>query len=836
MILIILRRLRLVCHILALAGLPLSPALAQQPVRILAGEHPDFTRLVFYLSPQTGWQLGRSDAGYDLALALDAARFELADVFARIPPTRITALEPVGASALRIHIRGDTHAAAFRTAQGQALVVDIRDGPPDDSARFEAPLPPPDARTREPVAEGEAGAEGPAGAAADSDSREAMPGPPPGRRALPPPSRDAQAGPGPPAPAAMLPEIALQGTSAGAALPDLGLSATLAEGTSPSASALEAELLRQIGRAASQGLLHLSPGDLGTLDATPRPSAGPGPAAGDQPAPADRPSPDLLPATSRTSIDMALDRPGGPSVSPGGSGCPARDIFDLPAWQDGRPFADQLQQAQSGLLGEFDRPQPERVEALARLYLAFGFGAEARSVLQAFPLPATQAAPLAALADLVDTGRTGQAAFLADLAECPGPEVLWAVLAMPRLSATSRFDAGALQQAFSALPLPLRRHLGPILADRLLGAGLADQATAIRDAILRAPGDHGPSVEMLEARIDLARGRADAAQRKLRSAAKDAGPAGTTASLELAEALIDQGRPFDPGLIDSLSALAFENRDGELGPRLRRAEVLGLALADRYDEAFAATNAATAEEATAPPMVRELFRHLLEHAPDLTFLRQYFTETALLDRAAPPAALRQGIAARLLDLGFPDAAADALKSATSDPAGRMLAARIGLSRGQPEAALEWLSGLDEAQAQAIRGTALSALGRHPAAAEAFIAADLPQAAASEHWRAGNWEAVRRDGTEAQRALLDTPTPEDAAPMPVPGPARASPGLELSDAQDPLAPSLAPSLARGRQLLTDSRETREAVARLLATPGQPASPGPGTAASPAPPGL
>ncbi len=64
--------------------------------------------------------------------------------------------------------------------------------------------------------------------------------------------------------------------------------------------------------------------------------------------------------------------------------CLPDEKFDVAAWSNGRPLPEQLPVLRSQLIGEFDRADPEALARLARLYIRFGFGAEAEALLAGF--------------------------------------------------------------------------------------------------------------------------------------------------------------------------------------------------------------------------------------------------------------------------------------------------------------------------------------------------------------------------------------------------------------------------------------------------------------------
>lgn len=735
-----------------LAGLLLAGAAAAQTVTIRSGEHEGFTRLVLGLGGGLGpWQLERAEAGYRLTLPQAAARFDLSQAFRRIGRSRVAALEDEGGGRLRLDLACICHAVAFAEG-GNLLVIDIRDGPdPAD------PSPPPLA-TLPPRA-------------ALEDRGDASP------------------------------ELG------GLLLPPLALPAV-----DPALlRAAAGELARQMGRAATQGLItpSLSAGGPRTLwpPIPPLGTAAPA-AAPPSPAPATTPRAGSPPLR----VGSALDAIGGVpriTLAPEGAPCLPDSALDLANWGDGRPAALQLAEARTQLLGEFDRPAPEALRRLARLELHLGFGAEVRALLATFPgvLPEAEARLLATLGALVDGEAPDDAAQeLAAMAACDSAAALWAVLARSRLDPGTPLDEGAALRAFSALPLHLRRHLGPDLAERLLTAGREEAARAVRDAILRAPGDHGPAVELLAARIALAQGR-DASADLVRLSSGP-GETGAAALALLLETELDRG--VTPAVADvaAAEALAVEHAGTLLGARLGAAHARGEAQLGRFDAALAALarlpepQRRTARSAVALTLAAAAEEDFLRHAHALL--------AAGTDLSVPA---RRALARRFVDLGFGPEALRLLgpTAALSAPADRLLAAEAMLAAGDPQGAIALAETLGP-EGDPVAAAARARIGDHLGAAARM--AD-PEARAEALRRGGDWAGAAflgsGDWTDPARNLLA------AAGRPA---APADEAASVPAAEEGTPTEALPPLARARALLEEARATRSAAEALLARLARP----------------
>lgn len=567
--------------LLAVLLLP-GPATAQV-VRVISGDHPSFTRLVLSFDQAPDWQLGRSLDGYALRLAGPQPRYDLSDVFRRITRERLAAIWADPADGLlRLRVACACHALPFELRPG-VVVIDIRDGPPPSGSSFETAF---DGSTFPPLA--------------------TAPNPRPrARTALGPIPFDWTTQNPPP--------------TSNAALPPPPLPA-------PAEAALREELLLGLSRGMAEGLID-------PVSRLPTPSSPP-------------PPQQRLPDAGNLRFGDPLDTRTGltppQQVAADGRTCPDDSRLDLATWGDTQPAAAQLGNSLSGLLGEFDRPDPIAVQRAVRLHLHLGFGAEARALLQAFPIESPDTRILASLGRLVDGDADPDGPFRG-MAGCDGAAALWALLADPALPPRlSR--APAVLRSFSALPAPLRRHLGPGLAERFLAAGDAATAAALQDSFLRIPGPPNPRATVTEARITAALGGAPQAADLLAEQAAQPGPAQPMALVALIDLHAAEGRPLDPSVESAVAAFLPQFTGAEEESALRRAHVLALALTEQFNAAFAAL-----------PLARDaapdLWRLLAQGPDDAVLLHAIGADPAPI---APP--LRDSIGKRLLDLGFPEEA------------------------------------------------------------------------------------------------------------------------------------------------------------------------------------
>ncbi|MFN6977818.1 MAG: hypothetical protein ACK4OP_06825, partial [Gemmobacter sp.] len=578
---------------LAIALALLAPAAGAQPVSVRSGEHDGFSRLVLRLPAPANWRFGRTAEGYELRIDRPDLRFDLSSVFAYIPRTRLAAIWPDPATgALNLVIRCACHAVAY-AAQPAIVVIDIRPGPATPGSGFEAALddpaggalPPLTARTvlrprARPRAE-------PAVPVAAYDWR----------------SLPAEADSGPRQPAANL------------AVPMLAETAALRD-----------SILRQISNAAARGLVDPA----GRLPPPPErrtpPTAG---VEGAAPTPA--PSGDNM---------RILGEPGERrgTLTADGRECLPDGLFAfLAAAADGPlPPAGDLPKTAVG-------PDRRTAQQRAEAFLAVGFGAEARAVARAFGLDGPALDRIDALAAVFDDAPIPPDPPFAGMEVCDGAVALWAVMTGGPLRKGQPIARDAVARTFAALPIHLRRILGLPLAERFVAIDDIATARRIRDAIARAPGNHGAPLDMIDADVARATGDIAGAEEALRTIAAADGPLTGLALARLANSVIDRGGVLDPATMVEIAALARERRGTDEGRIIAAAHARALAAAGAHAAAFDVASA------VGPQAEAAVWSLLATRGDDAAVLR-----FAAAPPAAPPIdrAIRLAMAERLVALAL----------------------------------------------------------------------------------------------------------------------------------------------------------------------------------------
>ncbi|WP_370274503.1 hypothetical protein [Pararhodobacter marinus] len=748
-----------------------APA-AAQIVTPYAGEHDSFTRLVVPLPPGTGWSLDPDGRTRRLTLDAETLRLGLDRVFRRIPRDRLASVTADGAT-LVLELACDCPIRAWEERPGM-LILDISDAPAQVP---EVSLPP--AVTPRP----------------------ALP-----RR----------------------PDPLAAARAAGAALARSRPALAVAPTPAPTEPTEADEALQRLGQdlgatlstALGQGLL--DPAVEAPVSATQVLSAPPED-------PAD------FPPNMR--ISSVLDRadPSRMPDPPPPQHCAQSDVLDTVIARDVGDFDNPFSELSRALYGEFDQPDPQVLRNLAGLYLAAGFGAEARALIDAAETPLDGQDFLLGMADILEDRSTNSRLLLAQSLDCGGAASVLAVLAGAEQDRI-REQADSIALRFLNLPDSLQDIFGLDLATALIEAGAIDAARVVAERLQRSPWIPAAQIALIEARLDQARGLPREAIARLDHAG-GTDPDTVTTRLDLA---LDTQEPLDPGYLAQAEGLAATERSAGSGPDMMAAVIRLHARSGAHIDAFAALDRLETwmpETGENRRMIADLrdtvWSALAETGTDFAL-----TETVLArDDWRDPAlsdATRETLAARLLDLGLVLPARDL----TTGPAGqaRVLQARAALETGDPEGALALLGDDDSASAAQVRAAAMDRLGDHAAAARAFAELGITDAALRAAILAGDWRRVEelspgqtdaatigpllgRDPGHAEIVLQQETTAPAGAPdsdtAPPPDTESDPPAPDASLAADPGAVFDRLGLVqRSSTLLSESARLREALAPLI----------------------
>ena len=712
-----------------------------QTVGVKSGEHGPFTRLVFTFPSKVDWLLGRTTDGYGLRLSQGPMAYDLSSVYDLITKDRLKSIwvDPVSGDVM-LGLNCECHAIPFELGS-RILVIDLKDGPAPQNSSFELSL----------------------GDGLRSPPLQSDPRPRPKTKSetnarydwLSPNLRNDRAMPHNSTPGAEKP-LALE--------PDLQL------------GAFRSLLVQEIGRGATQRVVEMVP------------PSGQAPSAANEPTTPNSAAPELTddPAPVPTKqvnaaleslprVEIFTDPENRPNLTVNGATCPTAANLDIGNWANPEDGADKLASTRSGLLSEFDLPDPEKILQAVNLHLYFGFGAEARMLLTQF-MPSGKRDPYRiALSHITDGEPPPQNPFL-DMQSCDSAAALWALLAAPQDQLPSFVNGPAVGRTFMTLPSHLRAYLGPEVVKRLLKSGDRANAEIIKRAFERSIAPEDPKSELLEADQALLTGNPQGAEAALPH--NTTGETALAALFTLIEARFQQRRAVDAKDILALESYAFEHGNGPLRPRIDRALAHATALAGDFPAAFA--------YASGTPMLEHDVWSLLADLGTDSSVLEFAVGVGAPLRDTLALSVRRKMAERLMQAGLPNAAQDWAQSPDIDP---QLAARVALANGDARTALRIQSSQDQENTAELMASSYAFL-RDFEAASAFLRAsgNTQDAHRMQRWT-GDWASETETEGGPWKALSDL----------------LAPGEDIQTQ---------PTLQAVQSQLTQSLSTREAIATLL----------------------
>lgn len=826
------RSLHMLAAVLALAG-PLSA----ETISTQSGEHDGFSRLVLRLPDGTDWSLTQDGRSATLNIDSADAVYDTSGVYQRIPRTRIESLGQNGSGQpLRMALGCDCSVRAYKLASGH-LVIDVRDGAADGlTASYgtlpaQAPLAPlgqlissngyrfnistgqmSDARAalqlaarvagRPVVDEENAPLPGPGmpltlplvtrelALTTNGLSASGLPGLVTQPVAEPPPLEDPepQAGPESEPQANPEPEQIAAGVEVHSPEVQAELLFDVAETERATAvGETEKRLLEQIGRASNQGLLDLVITEV--EDADEDTLLAPLSAQHRQISPLDHVS-----ITTAIDRDM-LNAPGTQATAGLESLCLPSSQLAIHTWGGEEAFADQVSPLRNALYGEFDRVDARTALKLARLYLFYGFGAEARTVLELVPAEMADLRVMREMSYLLDGETLPINHVFSGQQGCDSDAAFWAALADGTVKDYANTDN--IQQALSRLPVHLRVALGPQFSTFFAEAGESHMATAALRAIERSGVEDVPSLNLAEAAIAELEGDTETQAEELTDEVAGRTENAPGALIELISLSFAERRALSPDVPDLVASYEMENRDGSLGPDLRRAEAIALAMSGSFDQAFLALADLTVTDGPVArsDAIEPVLMMLTERADDVTFLKYglLFANQSTAVEAEP---VSLPLARRFLDLGFAAQARELLLKPTRegpDGARRLMMAEAALQLDKPHRALIELMGMEGSEANKLRAKAHWMTGEYNEAGEYLMEENQTEEAARGFWLSEQLEPARSTGQTAFAEVAEVTSAIG------------------ENAKDPV--DMTP-LAHARALMESSIGTRDEITALL----------------------
>lgn len=466
---------------------------------------------------------------------------------------------------------------------------------------------------------------------------------------------------------------------------------------------------------------------------------------------------------SNLSITTAMDRDSGakriqPAPTMAGSVCLPDSEFEITSWGDPTDVV-LLGHLRTDAFDENGTPSDNGMLALARHYLAKGFGAEAASLIEYIADPSRREL-LRSMAEIVDHGKS-DSTILAGQVFCKGKVALWSMLAYDVALSEKPSDTDYILSAFSEMPLHVRIHLGPVLSQRLRRLGFDAEAQIALNSVTRG-GGHTPAQDLTAARLGLSGTAAETARGELQILSRGTDLIAAEALLEL---LLDAERravPPEPAWVDDAPSLVRATQGTETAAELNLAGLRGQIALGQFDSLRMALNewSPGVTEDTRRDLASAAIGQAGATADEPTLLR---AEVAFAKVAEPdliPVGQRVRVAERLIALGLPDRALTYLPDMPVSDDERQLSAEALSDLQRYGEAISILSGSRSPDLLKRLGDVYLRHDRPTEAMQTFALANAPEAAVLAAIRNSDWLWLAANADESLSSATKGLQPEN----------------------------------------------------------------------------
>lgn len=164
-----------------------------------------------------------------------------------------------------------------------------------------------------------------------------------------------------------------------------------------------------------------------------------------------------------------LEAPAQPAVT-----CADKEILDFDTFKDAQDSLQELGVQRRNILDENGIVSDSGIQALARTYIALGFGEEARATLSLLPDFNANTKTLSIVAEVLITGYSQHHPYLTAQQNCGVQVALWAYLAHPSPDINSEETLEVILRNFTNLPSEVKSYLKPFLQRRFIQSGQTD--------------------------------------------------------------------------------------------------------------------------------------------------------------------------------------------------------------------------------------------------------------------------------------------------------------------------------------------------------------------------
>ncbi|MDV7145114.1 hypothetical protein R3X27_20730 [Tropicimonas sp. TH_r6] len=571
---------------------------------------------------------------------------------------------------------------------------------------------------------------------------------------------------------------------------------------------LEAKLLEQLGRAASQGIAVV-------VDASPVTNPETKPRVDFEVNPRETIDRHV---SARTALD-ADSRKESRRIPPK-TNCYGSDVLDVSSWLMDEDPTTAISMARRGMVSELDYPSERSVQKMAQTYLALGFGAEARAIILESEATPKNRALLLEMSEIVDGDMPIAPSALIFGQDCDDPTSLWSFISGIHSEKTPNFDA--IHSAFLRLPIPLRVQIGAALVERLSLSDNNSLASSIRSATQRTSPFLASSSLIFEddsAIVD---------DSFLSTLAQNQLPDFETTELTPNALTIHLSAARESNNTKSQSilvaeAIAFEHKATAPGQKLLEEISLSWAANEDFAQAINAWKEFELRSRSRPDEAFSIFvNYLIDSRKDVEIAKfihsDFFSQrTGYLN---PGAAL--AVAEWHLDYGNTKSGYDLISGTANDQLLRVrqLRSRIANLNGEHALALSYIAAESDIESTQLRAQALSSLGRHDATANILRnLGTAKQELSREAWLSGEIDLIMDLGNSSQIDFIDffNTSMQDVPPSFLDRKSGSQPlrsNSTLNEGPTFTGATVDSGLESRRAVLSRSKEARDVIEALL----------------------
>ena len=338
--------------------------------------------------------------------------------------------------------------------------------------------------------------------------------------------------------------------------------------------------------------------------------------------------------------------------------CLDDDKFEIKKWvEEGATLSEVISQTRSADFERTSGSSDDHNIQTIRTYLYYGFGLEARQLLNTYPSIAARHPELFWLAEIMEPSSStySETAFFLSFEECSDIAAFWAILDSKHTASFSKSVVEGAQRGFAALPLHLKTHLGSKFVNRLQVVGEVEAASAVNRGLELTDTYKEKNIIHLLNSIEN-KGIIDVSS---------IGETPATALESHVRAEFQAGNTIDTDTITLIESYITELQDSGLREPLIR--ILAIALSTRGDFSGAFENISRlSDDEKKHALFRSIFKRLISDSTDIEFVENMYRIDPMklsdLDKG-----LIDNTVQRLMSLGFDDLAESVASSGFTQP-------------------------------------------------------------------------------------------------------------------------------------------------------------------------